>query len=169
MIHHQASQIVLNAANTAGIQAPRLSVKRLKQCHAVYHPFKHHIVIDDRLAHGLELESLKALLAHEVGHAAQRQDLMRHAAAFGLPLLGGCLMCVLAMAYIGMTGTTTQMGVLLILFFLPMVAWERVALPRWWKIVAQREHDADAFAESFVGTPGAMKTLSADCRQLLHE
>ena len=84
--------IVARAAAALGCRPPRISIRSMRN--ACYNPLAHRISVSSRLVRDLPADLLEVLIAHEVGHAAQRREILSDAARV-LPWSLGVLLVTL--------------------------------------------------------------------------
>lgn len=159
-----ANDVVQQASAFGAVPAPSLTVKRMVHCYAAYDPFRHRVTVAEDMLIGLSLGDLRALLAHEIGHAVDRRQLRRDSTLFIVPFLTLMLaiLCVLAWTVVG---TQLVMGVAVhAACIVGFLIFQRFFLARWKAVVALREEQADAFAAAFLKEHAALDRLSAACK-----
>ncbi len=93
MNNSDVENLIKAYAREAKCQPPTLRLKKANGGDGLYDPFLHRIEINETLLTGSD-EHLRVIVAHEVGHATQRQELLLEKA-----LLIGVVIAIVALTY----------------------------------------------------------------------
>ena len=141
--------IVARAAAAIGCRPPRISIRSMRN--ACYNPLTHSISVSSMLVRDLPADLLEVLIAHEVGHAAQRRAILSDAARI-LPCSPGFLLLTLLVATIAaLEGGTVLAAVVGIVGIASASFTEKRASRKWQAGYLRREMQSDAFANHFTG------------------
>ncbi len=152
------------ASNAAGVRPPRVHARALRGGFAYYNPVVHAITVDTDLVAKLSPSELQTLLAHEVGHARQRTEII---ADVFLTLVPGLLLLLAGFGLAVVVAPASGIGfgsvAAIVLAGAANWSWHRWADPRFAKSRAKREGEADEFANEFQKDPGAIAALQMAC------
>lgn len=158
------SSLVNRASGAAGCRAPSVHVRPMRN--ACYNPLLHKVSFSERLVHHLSPTDLHTLVAHEVGHATQRLDILRD----GFRILGWPLLVLLIAGTLSVGAAASGNVMLAIVLGISglgcVVPVERYTSRVWQESYLRREIEADAFANRFVGRSRATEDLLHACAQL---
>lgn len=141
--------IVARAAAAVGCRPPRISIRSMRN--ACYNPLAHRIAVSSRLVRDLPADLLEVLIAHEVGHAAQRREILSDAARVLPWSLGVLLLTLLATALLALEGASILAGAVGVVGIATASFTEKRASRKWQVGYLRREMQADAFANHFTG------------------
>ncbi len=141
--------IVARAAAALGCRPPRISIRSMRN--ACYNPLAHRISVSSWLARDLPADLLEVLIAHEVGHAAQRREILSDAARILPWSLGVLLLTLLVATITALEGSTLLAGAVGIVGIASASFTEKRASRKWQVGYLRREMQADAFANHFTG------------------
>ena len=141
--------IVARAAAALGCRPPRISIRSMRN--ACYNPLAHSISVSSMLVRDLPADLLEVLIAHEVGHAAQRREILSDAARVLPWSLGVLLLTLLATALLALEGASILAGAVGVVGIATASFTEKRASRKWQVGYLRREMQADAFANHFTG------------------
>ena len=157
-------RMVESASNVARVGPPRARARKLRGGCAYYNPVVHMITVDSELMARLNLNDLQTLVAHEVGHARQRTEII---ADVFLTLAPGFVLLVAGFGVAALVAPATGVGfgsvAAIVSGGVANWFWHRWADPRFAVSRAKREDEADAFANEFQNDPAAITALQMAC------
>lgn len=161
----QIEQAIHSICSKSAVVAPRVAVKRLRGGAACYNPLLHKISVDTRIAGGLSKAECEILCAHEVGHVRQRKRLLRAILPHGL-LIGLAIPLTTVLGLL-IARSVPQMAIVTVLTFVAMQTVTNRMVKHLGPVTDQFESEADEFADTYVGLPGATKSILARCEELM--
>lgn len=157
-------EAVAEASLHAGVKPPKFDIRRLKSGgYAVYSPFMHKIFLSVEVANKISKNHLRTLIAHEVGHATQRNEILMDALRYLLPApLAFMVFGLLSIWAISAGFSLMALCVFLTGLCLFLIV-DRFTSPQWYEAVDRRELQANLFANTFIGSSTAIECAIEAC------
>lgn len=163
--HNMLIATITEISEFAGIKPPTLRI--VSGRNACYRPLSHRIFLSRKLFEELSPSALRAILAHEVGHARQRGAILK----FAFPMFGGLFIAVALLIMALVTDFMTNVSPWWLLGFVApafgaCIAVSILATRMLESGYCAREVDADRFSNAFLKDKDAMRQALQECADI---
>jgi Peptidase family M48 len=161
-------ETVAMASHIAGIRSPKLDIIHLKQGgYAVYLPLTHKVCVSSVVVNKVSQNHVQTLIAHEIGHAKQRREILMDALRYLVPAPFALIIFGLFAVWLSSSGLAVAAFFAFMFGLCLFYTIERFASPYWCESVARRELEANSFANAFMESSIAIECAITAC-ELAH-